>query len=70
MLRNRVFMVRNAEIWAVLSTMRRFADAQESRIHSATYLQMGSAFLAGFDLLMLRNILFSFRNVQMWAAPP
>ena len=70
MLRNRVFMVRNAEIWAVLSTMRRFADAQESRIHSATHLQMGSAFLAGFDLLMLRNILFSFRNVQMWAAPP
>ncbi len=47
----------------------RFAEAQESRIQAANRSKMGSAAQPVFNLLMLRNRLFSLRNVRIWAVP-
>ena len=47
----------------------RYADDQESRIQAANRSIMGSAVPLVFNLLMLRNRLFTLRNVQMWAVP-
>ena len=47
----------------------RFADPKESRVQISKRSDMGSEFCKGVDLLILRNCVFRFRNVLIWAAP-
>ena len=47
----------------------RFADAQEYRIPAENRSKMRSAVPPVFDFLMLRNILFRLRILQMCAVP-
>ena len=48
MLRNRLFSLRNVQMWAVPSwKISRFADSQESRFQALKFSNMGSAVLVG-----------------------
>ncbi len=67
-LRNRVFMVRNAEIWAVLSSNGSDLLMLNNRVFSLRNVEKCAVpSRKGFDLLMLRNRVIRLRNVQIRA---
>ena len=64
-------MVRNAEIWVVLSSNEADLLMLRNRVFRLRIVQkMGSALQTVFDLLMIRNRLFRVRTFYMWSVTP